>query len=272
MKRVWIVLVMAALVAAGIAAEAVKLPAPKAAEVEVVGVSVFKARPDDKSRSFVTGNFVGATVYFRIHSSDRFFVKLDRAACELAAFTDEKKTRLAEPGKAKNFGDTWLGSWPKISKDGRQCVFKIKSKQTPAAGATQLNIDAMIVILCGSDEQSQDTKNVALKVGEEFKLGSVPVKIAGLREGRYGKTKLMIELSSKTSFESIRKITFIGADGKEIPHERHGSSRSGFSGKMTYTRTYGLYKKADTVTAKVKYFNKVETLKVPVKTSVCLGL
>ena len=50
------------------------------------------------------------------------------------------------------------------------------------------------------------------------------------------------------------------------------SSRSSFSGKMTYIHTYGLHKKADTVTAKVKYFNKVETLKVPIKTSVCLGL
>jgi hypothetical protein len=50
------------------------------------------------------------------------------------------------------------------------------------------------------------------------------------------------------------------------------SGASGWGGKKTYTVTYGLAKKVDSVSVKVVWFTRTDTITVPLDLNVSVGL
>ncbi len=242
-----------------------------APEVTVAGLRI--ARVDKKNKygqSMASGILPGTAVAVRIATPGRHIISIDHETSTLVKFADDKGTVLGTPGKQTS-GKRWLRHFANISDDHRSCTPWIESKKLPAAGATRLEIEATVALVCGTDEKS-GTASAALTKGTKLKLGPIDAEIAEVKDSRRGDMKVQVKFSSSQSFDAIRKIEFLGPDGAKIKHGTGGSSRWSMGGKATYTRTYRLAKKVETLTVKVTYFGKLETLKVPLKLSVGVGL
>jgi len=239
--------------------------------VQVVGLSIFRPDPTGKSLSYVLGRRSGTTLHVRVARQDKTIISLDRNASKLSSFTDDKGTVLSET-KKRRWGSDWLGSWPRISDDGHSCMLKISSPKTPAAGASKLIVKADIVLACGSDIKTAEQKDFALTKGSKLTVGPVPMKVQSVKDSSFGKAKMRVELISSKSFDAVKALTFIGADGKEIKYDSLGEGTSGIAGKMTYSKAIGLHKKVDVVTVKVTYYQKIEKLTVPLNLTVGVGL
>ena len=266
------VLVMGVLASHGSAADA---PAATKAEsgptVIVGGLSIARAKKDDKfGGSMVFGMQAGTNVSLYVSMPGKTIIELDRNASKLTKFTDNKGTVLAKPGSAKGF-ESWLGSFPHIAKDGHSCTPSVGSKKLPAAGASALSIDATLAFICG-DQPETAQWDVSLTKGTPIKLGTVAAKIRKVGKPSYGKMKSSVTFSSSQSFGSIRKLVFLDSAGKEIKSRGSGNGSSTFGSKKTYSRTYDLAKKVDKVTIKIDYWGKIETVTVPVKLNVQMGL
>jgi len=103
-------------------------------------------------------------------------------------------------------------------------------------------------------------------------MGSDKVKITSVKDTQWGQSKRSFSLSSSTDLGAIISITFLDSDGKTIGHSPMGSGKFTSVGKVTYTRSFGLHKKTDKITAKVEYFTKIETIKIPLSTKLSIGL
>jgi hypothetical protein len=194
---------------------------------------------------------------------------MDKDASKLEAFADDKGTDLSKAGGG--WGASWL-LWERISDDGRTCTFTVANrKKTPAAGAKTLHVKAKIVLQCGSDVKTAEAKNVALKKGAAVAAGPFRMSIQEIRDGGF-QSKMTVEFQSKRPFDSIRKLTFLDAAGKEIKSQKAGGGHFSFGKDRTYTRSFGLAKKVDAVTMRFEYYGKTETIAVPVDVKVGVGL
>ena len=250
-------------------------PAEKVeAKVEVLVGGLAIARPMKEARfggSMAFGVQPGTRVSLFVSMPGRYILDVDRGGSTLTKFADDKGTVLGKPGKAGEF-DSWMGMSAPVAEDKQSCSPEIRSEKLPAAGATRLEIDASLAILCGADAKTASVE-VALAKDTAVKLGSIDAKVGGVEAGDFGDMKLHVTFSSSQKFSAIRKLTFVGADGKEIKSEESGSGwEGGGDGPTTYSVTYGLAEKLDKATVKVDYWGKVETVTVPVKLNVGLGL
>ena len=267
---VFVTIVAAAAVAA--AAPKAKGAAPAAgAKVEVAGLSVARPMPGDKfGRSMARGIDSGTTVALRIVQPAKTMVRVDEDASKLEAFADDQGTDLSKT--ASRFGPRWL-SWGSFSEDGHTYRFSIvNSKKVPAAGTKHVHVKARIAVECGSDVKTAEAKDVALKKGTALTVGPLKMTVGDVKDGGF-QSKMTVELSSKQPFTAVRKVTFLGPDGKVIKHRGAGSgSWSVFGKAKTYTVSYGLAEKVDTVTVRFEYYGKVEKITVPIDVKVGLGL
>ena len=284
MKRIALPFVAAALGAIALTI-VLALPSPKSSvaadqgesrpagdtKVKVAGLRV--ARPDKNDKyggSMAFGLQTGVGVFVRIEQPGRQIIDLDEKASNLKAFTDDKGTVLGKPGKP-GFGDSWLSGFPHIADDHQSCTPEILSKKLPAAGARELTIQGTIALVVGSNEKTAKIETV-LKKGKKVKLGPVDAEISEVGDPDWGDKKLVVTFRGSESFDAIREVIFKGPDGKVIESGGAGSSSMTMGSKSVYTRSFGLAKKVDKVAIEIKYFDKLETVKVPLDLKVGLGL
>jgi hypothetical protein len=270
------VLVAAVMVMGVLASHGSAADAPAATKTEskpsviVAGLSLARERKDDKfHRSMVSGVKAGTTVSLYVSMPGKTIIELDRDACMLTKFTDDKGTVLAKPGNTSS----WLGSFVQIAKDAHLCTQVLRSMQLPAAGASSLTIDARLAFICGESPKTAQC-DVSLAKGTPVKLGMVAAKITKVGKPRFGHTmKFSVTFTSSQSFDSIRKLVFLDSAGKEIKSRYAGGGKhSAFGSTSTYSKRYELEKKVDKVTIKIDYWSKIETVTVPVKLNVGMGL
>ena len=237
--------------------------------VIVGGLGIARAIKDDKSnRSMAYGILAGTTVWLHVSITGKPIIKLDGRACMLTEFTDDKGTVLDKPGSVIS----WLGYFVPIAEDPHSCLQGLRSKKLPAAGASALTLDARLAFVCGNQPEIAQW-DVSLTEGTPVKLGMVAAKIRKVDKSTYGKRKLRVTFTSSQTFDTIRKLVFLDSAGKEIKSRFVSSSKvKAFAGGTTYLRTYGLAKKVDKVTIKIDYWGKIETVTVPVKLNVQMGL
>lgn len=272
MKR--IVIVLGAVLAAGVVAEQLAQAAADAKPapvVKVVALSVALPDPNSKyGQSLSPSMSAGTSLYVMISSADRFFVALDEEGSKLAAFGDDKGTDLSKSDD--RFGSSWTGPWTRISEDGRSCNLAVISGKTPAPGARELKLKASVLLLCGADEKKAQQKDLELKKGAKLSVGPVEAEIEQVQEQKIGsETTVYLSIKSEKSLDAVRKLTFTGADGKEIQAVPAGSSRMGILGKFVYNRSWSLKGNPAKVGVEVTYFDKVEKLQVPVEVTVGVG-
>jgi hypothetical protein len=254
-------------------------PAGGEAKVEVVGLSVAKVDPNGRNDRFAIsaapGLLAGTRVHIRIMAPGKNLISLDQSACALESFTDDKGTVLGKPGSTDRFGASWMWGFSSFSDDRQSCAVQIQSKECPAAGATAVKIKARIAILYGSQEKTAEQKDVALKAGTKVTAGPVPMAIESVsaRSGTEPKTQVSLKgEAAEADLAKIKAVTFYGADGKEIPSESAGRMTMGGGNKVSFQHGYELAGSPKQATVKITWFEKVETLTVPVDVTASVGL
>ncbi len=237
--------------------------------VEVTGLSVAKPDQANKYNQSKAANIpAGTHIFFEIADDTRNFIKLDAKASKLSAFLDNKGTDLAKT-KKKGWGSSpnWLGSFPKITDDQHAVRFEIKSAACPTKGATKLTVGATMVLLAGSDLTTEKQIDVEFKLDGKITIGPVPFEIKRIEKG-WGSWERAVTLFTNQPVDGIKSIKFFDAEGKEIESKQTSKSTS----NKNINLTYSLKKKVDKATIEIQYYQKVETLNVPVKRDIGVGL
>jgi hypothetical protein len=232
-----------------------------------VGLAITKAaEKPGRPSSYVPPYFAGTSVYVRVEPGEGHLVSMDRKACKLEVFSDDRGTELAE-GKP---GRPWLGpGGARISKDARSCVFEVRSDKLPPKAAACIHVKADVAFRVGHREKTRKT-NAALKSDEEFEFGDIPVTVTTIDPPEYGLKKPFIVLRADRDFDAVKEVAFLDADGKAIRHRDNGAAHLG--GRLPYAMHFTLDKTPDEVTVEVTYFAEVEELRVSIDERVGLGL
>ncbi len=238
-------------------------------KAEVVQISI--QRPlTDTERDVVIGGVEGTTLTLVLSGFDQFIVGLDETKCRLTTFTDDMNMNL---NKAESFGlrPAWLGPFgAHVSHDGHACSVQIVTPAIPAAGANHIALNAELSFTVGSAQQTVE-KNLLLKMDEQITAGPVQLRITAVENDVGGENQL-ITFSSDKPINSIRGITFISVEGAEIKAHAVAHTELGTGKHSTYNVQYALPTKADRLTARVSYFEKLETIATPVNVRVGIGL
>ena len=192
-----------------------------------------------------------------------------------------------------------FGPFPRRFAGGRQCLVTVNAPCRPGRGATKVHLQAVLVCLWSSGETVTEEKKIVPRDGGSFTVGAAEVQYSnkatsspfagffqGLAEGmlpagakptkeateKPPQKKGHISLTSKSSFDSIQSIVFLGPDGKPIPHESMGSG-STWSGDATlYSTGYELEREVETLTVRLTYYKDVKRVNLPVDLEIDLGL
>jgi hypothetical protein len=76
----------------------------------------------------------------------------------------------------------------------------------------------------------------------------------------------------RTTCSTSTTIEFVDAKGKAVESSSGGCGCFGFGGDITYSRSWQIASDAKSIKAKISYYTKTETLKVPCKLEFGLGL
>lgn len=240
-------------------------PAPPAAEP--------KEQDGFSNMGMPMGN-EGTSIHLLAANPKALVIGMSGKKSRIASLMDDKQTNLLKAGKQDDrFGGGMFGPLQAhVAPGGRRCALEIKAPKIPARGATKLQLDATVVLLCGADERTVEQKGLNLKKGTKLTIGPVPLTLGQIEDARFGEAKQMVTFESKQPLSAIKKVEFLSADGKPIKHQSMGSGEGGFNDNITYSVSYGLMQKVDSVTVKLTYFDKIEELTLPLKIDIGLGL
>lgn len=195
---------------------------------------------------------------------------VDADKSRLVRFVDDKGTDLQKGAPTGFF------SWVSLSNAFREeptdsCLLDIKTKTLPGSGAGKLELEAEVVLISASGSVTKDQK-VKLEKGAKITCGPVPMTLGSVEKSSFGGSALNVQISSDQRMDAVKEIVFVDAKGDEIEVQPMGEGSFGFGGKKTYTKSFGLPKKLGEVTVRITSYAKMDTVKVPVKLSIGMGL
>lgn len=267
MKSCIIILNLLAVCASGVCSLSAKADAAK---VEVVGVSIGKKLSSDAANELFMFKADGTKLYTLITLPGKTIIGADREASKFGKFTDDKGTNLFAPLGHVPEADDWIGTFgPKLTEDGKACGLTVEAPARPVPGATKLLFNANMVFRCGTSIKTVEQKNVALKKGSKITIGPVPMEIV---QTQVAANETSLGLKSRASLERILSVRFFNAAGKEIESRIEGYESSSIFGNYEITRTYKLPGKVPVANVKIAFYDKVETVSVPLAIEAGLGL
>lgn len=241
------------------------------AQVELIGLQVVKPLKAGQREQPLTGHRTGTTLMIQVTRRDRHWLGLDPGASRLEAFVDDRGRELVDDG-IKALG-TWLDGQTWVSDDGQTCVFEALATATPSPQARRVGFKGLIGLKFGRNPAMAEQANFALDKDSRLKAGPVDMKITGVQRGD---NTTIFTLSTKSKPERISRIQFLDADGKEFETKVLDKAVVGFMGETYHDWTYAIKtdkpRLVESVTARVLYFHKVQTLVVPVSISAGIGL
>ena len=211
----------------------------------------------------------GATLALMLRSSQGAIIAIDSRESKLDSFTDDKGTKLDVKGQ---FGRGGIGSFPRISDDGKAAVVEIQGGAIPAKGSVKLQAKGMLKVTVASDKKSIKSKPVkvgkdaVVKIGENYQF---TMKKVG--KPNFGDNVLQIDLEIKKRIDEVADIKFYTADGKPIEAKGAGSSSGGFGNNWTVTKSFSFAKKHASIIVELDYWSKKKILAVPFDISAGVG-
>lgn len=235
-------------------------------QTAVVGLTVCRAAEDsDFGGSLVPGLQAGTQVYLRIGAEKNAILRV--------AETDSPTVKLSDSaGKELEIDESFnFAFFSQVSEDKKSIIVPLLSKSLPSAGADSLTIKGNIEIVIASDLKTE-TVDVKLESGEKIKLGGVEAVIKSVEAGFSGDSQ-SIELESKSAFDQLESLAFIGADGQEITSSSMGGGSFGFGDSVIYSKSMQIEGTAANVKKiRVKFFAKTESAKIELNSKVDLSL
>jgi hypothetical protein len=150
-------------------------------------------------------------------------------------------------------------------------LVSMRTSEIPAKGTKQIQIEGDLVLVVGRDLKTVDVE-IVLEEGKELKFGPLDATVGEIGDAFGEPFKKTFQMSSKKPFDSIASIEFVDAKGKTVESSSGGSGSFGFGDDVTYSRSWQIASDAKSIKAKVSYYTKTETLKVPCKLEFGLGL
>jgi len=235
------------LIAAGAAAAA----EPEAPSAKAYALNI-NHPPKDAPKEIVSPPYIGVYVFIKVPG--KHVVALEPTETKLT-LTDDKGTDLTAKSPV---------SGPSIptanSRD--QARLYVTGAKMPVAGATRVRVKGELVLLCGAGEKTATAEKFAVKDKEKVEVGPASFEVA-IQKGR-----TVVNLKSTSA--SVKAVTFTDAEGK--PLTVGGTVTLGVSGgKVGQTAVFVPPAKTETVGIKVVYYEKVESVKVPVDTDTGVG-
>ena len=265
--------------------------------VELVGLQILKPKrpepqPDGGGSGAMTmmmgGGMMGregTTLHLSLTHSPRALIGFDGKASKLASATDDKATDLAKEEARPNIPQFRFGIGndgpivANIQPDGHHATLEVQLPRVPVKGATKILLKGQLVFQTGSGEKVVEQKDVSLKDGK-ITVGPVPMTFGAQQGGGFtpnfgaggdNKPTTQVALNHTRPLGVIKKLVFLGPDGKEIAHNQTGSMTSGMGGQLAYTTLYSLEGKVDRATVRLTYYDKVEPLTLPLDVEAGVG-
>jgi hypothetical protein len=242
----------------------------KSKPVQVLSLTIEKPLPAKIDGIRPPSFSQGTTLKLLLSLPGKQIVAIDQSACKLASFADDKRTDLNDAKTAaSDFGAPWVTDvFGDISKDGQFCAVIVRAPGVPADGATKIILKASLVMLCGTDEKTAEAKDIPLKLGTKTKLG--PVQLA-IEKERFGGGKGWQFTLTTPEVNQVKRFTVVGVDGKGIKSEPVGSVSGTVFGKSRHEYFFSLEGHAERATVRIVYFNKMESVTVPLDLQVGVG-
>jgi hypothetical protein len=240
---------------------------PAASKPEVYAVEIRKAEPGRDER-FAAQE--GVTVKVFVPQPGRFIIGVDERASKLTSFVDDRKTDLSKAKDPKAFKQDFLSPFNEVTKDGQGIKLDLRAPRPPSIGARGIQIRADVALRVGSDEKKQEVKDVNL-ADSKISLAGMNVTVKKGKDQAWGDYKMSVTINANRPQDCIRKLAFIGADGKEIKSGIISRSSFSFGTGGNWDVTYGLERVLDKATLRVEYFDKVEVVSVPLDMDLGVG-
>jgi hypothetical protein len=236
------------------------------AKVQAIGLSIRKAPPAKPGAMMFVPQ--GVTMDLSIAKPGKFIVGIDAKASKLESFTDDKNNNLKQAAGIFGGQSNWINEFAtQYGPEDGQCTIQIMAGKAPGKGAGKILVKASLVVKCGMDEKTADKKEIALKANEEVSAGDFKMKVNFV--GGFG-----ANLSVLSAEPRVKSVEFFDAAGKAIKPTSSGRRVNPFGpgGKPQASVDYFLNGKMDKVSFKVTYFDKVESVTVPLDLKVGLDL
>ena len=253
-------------------------------KAKLISLRIDKTAPGENTARM--GGHPGTSLAFWIADPENRLVAFNQKESKIENFVDDKGTDLSElmPGPFvwSRFGE-FRGN--RVSPGGYQV--EVGGDSFPTRGSTKISLRATLVFRRASNEKTIEEKDVPVKSGRKIKAGSLQLSIEAMSEenlreneprnrGFKGsneppETKMGISLTAREPLESIKSVLFFNPKGDEIKITMSGQSEDGALLWKTYAKNFWLAEKHDEVTVKITYYEKVETVKMPLSVETGLG-
>lgn len=254
----------AVLVATLLASGSAVATAQEKGSVEVAGLTIAKKDPNSEfGGSFAMGRPPGLEVDLAVAIPKSHILMLDGKKSALK-LTTAKGVELP----LDEYFDGNVNS--QIGNDHARAVAQIRATELPPQGTTTLKVTGELVFIIG---QAPKTEKGVLTVeqGAKIKIAGIDAEITQVSEAFSDPFKKMFELSAKSAFNKVSKVTFMDA-GKEIESSSGGSGSFGFGDDVTYSQSYQIASESKKLDLEVTYFSKAVEVKIPVSLEFGLGL
>jgi len=202
-------------------------------------------------------------VTFLLKYPGKQFLGVDPSS-KLTTLKDDKGNSLMDEKQAfaANFG-----TYPQIALDRTAMLVMVSAYgKAPGKGATKLILKGDLVVVCGTDEKSEELKKFKFEAKAKAKAGDFEVTVTQEKGGFDGKEGPQFTMISKT--RAIKSFVVKTGDGKSAEVYPRGWFPSGDK----WTFNYALAKPLEEGSITVTYFAKEEKVKVPIDLTVGLGL
>ena len=233
-------------------------------DCSVVGVTISKKKEGNKyGQGYVPGAMEGVRVYLKVPVGMNIISVAEENQPKIF---DEKDKDLT--GKRRSMSLRYLINY---SEDRQTAIIPVTCSTLPPAGTKSLSVKGSFTFKCGT-KTKEEVIEVELKTGAKCKMAGLDTEVRRIAKGFGKEDSTRITFRSNESFENIKAIYAIDANGKELEGRSAGFSSFGFKDKKTYDQSFELPGKQDSIKKiKIEYFHETEEKKVDVDVSFSLG-
>ncbi len=210
-------------------------------KVKNIGIRVIREVVGEKNDKLVPFNTFdqGTAVALLIETGGASIIKVDDDASKIDSFKDDGGKDLMV--KAKGFNRNGLGSFPKISEDGKVVMVEVNAAGVPDAGASKVIVEGTIVLQTASMKKKIKSAPFGLTKGAVVTVGDIEMKLKKFGKPSFGDDAVELEFeTSNKAITMLAGVKFYDEAGTEIESDNRGSSSMGFGNKYTYGKDYSL--------------------------------
>jgi len=172
---------------------------------------------------------------------------------------------------------------------GKWILIDCKAENRPAPGTQLVTLEGQLVLHCGQEIKTTEHKNIPLDGTGKFEFNGTTVTVKKAERGKgfgdaigdafvdmfgdmFGgarkEVKMSVSLTSSKRPINVISYTFLDADGNEIEQ----GSRSASWSDQIHVANFDLTEEVDSLTIRLKAYERMETITLPFSLQVGLGL